>query len=172
MGLDLEPWEPEETVGKLWHAWASGFDAPQDFAEQSVALPEVAGRITVLFRGLGGAPSVEIRPAAIQTSHHRIGWRRMNRKQEVGYPGFFNPGNQFRLFIIDSQIMNFKIMQRLYLNIPHIHLDAKHFRRHPACTLPCLLHERMSLHIIPKPAQSQNNHHQDSRQYFDYSPLH
>ncbi|RCW80458.1 nitric oxide reductase activation protein NorD [Paracoccus lutimaris] len=76
MSLDLEPWEPEETVGKLWHAWASGFDAPQDFAEQSVALPEVAGRIAVLFRGLGGAPSVEIRPAAIQTSHHRIGWRR------------------------------------------------------------------------------------------------
>jgi nitric oxide reductase NorD protein len=76
MGLDLEPWEPEETVGKLWHAWASRFDAPQDFADQAVPLTEVASRIAVLFRGLGGAPSVEIRPAAIQTSHHRISWRR------------------------------------------------------------------------------------------------
>lgn len=76
MGLDLEPWEPEETVGKLWHAWASSFDAPAEFADQAVTLPEVAGRIAVLFRGLGGAPAVEIRPAAIQTSHHRISWRR------------------------------------------------------------------------------------------------
>ena len=76
MGLDLEPWEPEETVGKIWHAWATSFDAPQDFADQSVTLPEVASRIAVLFRGLGGAPSVEIRPAALQTSHHRISWRR------------------------------------------------------------------------------------------------
>lgn len=76
MGLDLEPWEPEETVGKIWHAWATSFDAPQDFADQSVTLPEVTARIAVLFRGLGGAPSVEIRPAAVQTSHHRISWRR------------------------------------------------------------------------------------------------
>ncbi|MFO1164681.1 MAG: nitric oxide reductase D protein [Paracoccus sp. (in: a-proteobacteria)] len=76
MGLDLEPWEPEETVGKLWHVWASGFDAPEDFTDQAVALTEVAGRIAVLFRGLGGAPTIEIRPAAVQTSHHRISWRR------------------------------------------------------------------------------------------------
>lgn len=60
MGLDLEPWEPEETVGKLWHSWASGFDAPQDFADQAVTLAEVSPRLAVLFRGLGGAPSVEI----------------------------------------------------------------------------------------------------------------
>ena len=41
MGLDLEPWEPEETVGKLWHVWASGFDAPEDFTDQAVALTEI-----------------------------------------------------------------------------------------------------------------------------------
>lgn len=76
MGLDLEPWEPEETVGKLWHVWASGFDAPQDFADQAITLTEVSARLAVLFRGLGGAPSVEIRPAAVQTSHHRISWLR------------------------------------------------------------------------------------------------
>ena len=26
--IDFEPWEPEETVGKLWHAFASRLDAP------------------------------------------------------------------------------------------------------------------------------------------------
>ena len=40
MGLDLEPWEPEETVGKIWHVWASSFGAPQDFEDQAVALTE------------------------------------------------------------------------------------------------------------------------------------
>jgi len=54
MGLDLEPWEPEETVGKIWHVWASSFGAPQDFEDQAVALTEVSGRIAVLFRALGG----------------------------------------------------------------------------------------------------------------------
>ncbi|WP_028713151.1 nitric oxide reductase activation protein NorD [Paracoccus sp. J55] len=76
MGLDLEPWEPEETVGKLWHVWASGFGAPQEFEDQAVALSEVSGRLAVLFRGLGGGAAVEIRPAAAQASRHRIGWRR------------------------------------------------------------------------------------------------
>ncbi|MEF9604061.1 nitric oxide reductase D protein, partial [Paracoccus sp. PXZ] len=76
MGLDLEPWEPEETVGKLWHVWASGFGAPQEFEDQAVALSEVSGRLAVLFRGLGGGAAVEIRPAAVQASQHRIGWLR------------------------------------------------------------------------------------------------
>nr|WP_010393289.1 nitric oxide reductase D protein [Paracoccus sp. TRP] len=76
MGLHLEPWEPEETVGKLWHVWASGFGAPQEFDDQAVALAEVSGRLAVLFRALGGGASVEIRPAAARSSAHRIGWLR------------------------------------------------------------------------------------------------
>ena len=27
--IDIEPWEPEETIGKLWHAFASRLDAPK-----------------------------------------------------------------------------------------------------------------------------------------------
>ena len=76
MGLDIEPWEPEESVGLIWHKWASGFDAPADFQDQAVALSEIAGRLAVLFRGLGGHPSVEIRGADDQVSTHRLGWRR------------------------------------------------------------------------------------------------
>ena len=73
---EIEPWEPEESVGKLWHAYASRLDVAPEYPEARVALKDVAGRISVLFRGLGGDPSVELRAAADRVSRHRIGWRR------------------------------------------------------------------------------------------------
>lgn len=76
MSLHIEPWEPEESVGKIWHQWASRFDAPQSFVEAEVALDQVLPRLSVLFRGLGGDPSVEIRAAEDRASPHRISWRR------------------------------------------------------------------------------------------------
>ncbi len=72
----FEPWEPEETVGKLWHAWAAGFDAPEIDLETAIRLEDEIGRLSVLFRGLGGAASVEIRPCTRQLSGHRLSWRR------------------------------------------------------------------------------------------------
>lgn len=72
----FEPWEPEETVGKLWHAWAAGFDAPPASPEAAVHLEDETARLAVLFRGLGGSASVEIRPCPRQISGHRISWRR------------------------------------------------------------------------------------------------
>jgi nitric oxide reductase NorD protein len=74
--IDIEPWEPEETVGKLWHAFASRLDVPEVHDAAAVGLDEVAGRLAVLFRGLGGEASVQIRPVADEISHHRLGWRR------------------------------------------------------------------------------------------------
>ncbi|MDO6520354.1 VWA domain-containing protein [Shimia thalassica] len=74
--IDFEPWEPEETVGKIWHSFASRLDAPEVHDGAAVALSEVAGRLAVLFRGLGGNPSVELRPVADEVSHHRLSWRR------------------------------------------------------------------------------------------------
>ena len=76
MGDHIEPWEPEECVGKLWHAFASRLDAPVEHADAAVGLDEVAGRLAVLFRGLGGDPAVEIRPAAVAASRHRVSLRR------------------------------------------------------------------------------------------------
>lgn len=73
---EIEPWEPEESVGKLWHAYASRLDAPPEYPEARVALEDVSGRLAVLFRGLGGCAAVEIRPAADRATRHRIGWRR------------------------------------------------------------------------------------------------
>ncbi|MCW3784011.1 nitric oxide reductase activation protein NorD [Defluviimonas salinarum] len=74
--IEFEPWEPEESVGKLWHALASRLDAPKAHDEARVDLSEVAGRLAVLFRGLGGAPSVEFRPARDEVSHHRLSFAR------------------------------------------------------------------------------------------------
>ena len=74
--IDFEPWEPEETIGKLWHTLASRLDAPEVHDGAAVDLSEVAGRLTVLFRGLGGSPGVELRPVSPEISRHRLGWRR------------------------------------------------------------------------------------------------
>lgn len=73
---DLAPWEPEESVGKLWHAFASRLDAPPAHDAARVTLAEVQGRLAVFFRGLGGDPSVELRPVAEEESRHRLSWRR------------------------------------------------------------------------------------------------
>ncbi|QGX98359.1 VWA domain-containing protein [Roseovarius faecimaris] len=73
---NFEPWEPETTVGKLWHDWASGFDAPLVSPEAAVRLEDEVGRLAVLFRGLGGAASVEIRPCHRKLSEHRLSFRR------------------------------------------------------------------------------------------------
>lgn len=73
---NFEPWEPETTVGKLWHDWASGFDAPLVSPEAAVRLEDEVGRLAVLFRGLGGAASVEFRPCHRRLSQHRLSFRR------------------------------------------------------------------------------------------------
>jgi nitric oxide reductase NorD protein len=73
--LDLEPWEPEETIGKLWHAYASRLDAPRAHDEARIDLSQVGGRLAVLFRGLGGDPSVEIKAVADEVTAHRLSFR-------------------------------------------------------------------------------------------------
>ncbi|UES41746.1 nitric oxide reductase activation protein NorD [Roseibium aggregatum] len=82
--IDIEPWEPEETVGKLWHAFASRLGAPEVHHGAAVGLDEVGGRLAVLFRGLGGAHSVELRPVAQEVSRHRLGFlRRLGTEAET-----------------------------------------------------------------------------------------
>ena len=70
--IDFEPWEPEETVGKLWHAFASRLDGDPVHDGARVHLSQVSGRLAVLFRGLGGDPAVEVKPVAEEVSHHRL----------------------------------------------------------------------------------------------------
>ena len=74
--IEIEPWEPEETVGKIWHRFASRLDVPEVHEGARVGLAEVGGRLAVLFRGLGGDPSVEIKPVMEETSQHRLAFLR------------------------------------------------------------------------------------------------
>jgi nitric oxide reductase NorD protein len=82
--IDFEPWEPEETVGKLWHAFASRLDAPEVHHGAAVDLSEVGGRLAVFFRGLGGGHAVEIRSVSAEVSRHRLGFlRRLGTEVET-----------------------------------------------------------------------------------------
>jgi len=82
--IGFEPWEPEETIGKLWHKFASRLDAPDAHEGAAVDLSEVAGRLAVFFRGLGGNPAAELRATPDEISHHRLSWR---RRLGTGYDG-------------------------------------------------------------------------------------
>ncbi len=96
-GIDIEPWEPEETVGKLWHTFASRLDAPPVHHGAAVDLSEISGRLAVFFRGLGGDPTVEIRPTAPETSRHRLKWRRRLGAEAEALPRASFDGEALRL---------------------------------------------------------------------------
>lgn len=82
-GIDIAPWEPEETVGKLWHALASRLDAERTHDGARADLKEIGGRLAVLFRGLGGKPSVELKAVLPEVSQNRVGFlRKLGAAQE------------------------------------------------------------------------------------------
>ncbi|MBK9080431.1 MAG: VWA domain-containing protein [Hyphomicrobium sp.] len=74
--LEFEPWEPEESVGKLWHSFVSKLESPGHFGDVAATLEETRGRLGILFRGLGGARDVELKAASAEESQHRMSWRR------------------------------------------------------------------------------------------------
>jgi nitric oxide reductase NorD protein len=88
--FEFELWEPEESVGKIWHAYASHLDAPPAFEEAAVTLDEMHGRLAVLYRGLGGRTDVEIRAASLQESPHRLSKRRAlgQSAERIARPSF------------------------------------------------------------------------------------
>jgi nitric oxide reductase NorD protein len=75
-GIEFEPWEPEESVGKLWHAFASRLDAPTAHESAAVELRDLSGRLAIFFHGLGGPAGAAIAAAARETAAHRLSWRR------------------------------------------------------------------------------------------------
>lgn len=75
--------EPEETVGRLWHRLVGERPTLPTHPEAAVAFADVARRLGVLFRGLGGLASVEIKAAEAAVSRHRLGFRqRLARDDE------------------------------------------------------------------------------------------
>ncbi len=75
--------EPEETVGRLWHRLVGEKATLPRHAEAAVAFTAVARSLGIVFRGLGGLASVEIKPAEEAVSTHRLTWRqRLGRDDE------------------------------------------------------------------------------------------
>jgi nitric oxide reductase NorD protein len=95
--IDIEPWEPEETMGKLWHELASRLDAPSSHDGARVNLAEVGGRLAVLFRGLGGNPATEIKAVGEEKSHHRLSFLRRLGNDAERLPRASFDGESLRL---------------------------------------------------------------------------
>ena len=72
----LKIFEPEETVGNLWHQVAGDLDSAPAFPEAQVPLERVRDQLSVTFRGLGGSALAELRAAPLEASRHRLSWRR------------------------------------------------------------------------------------------------
>ncbi len=72
----LKVFEPEETIGALWHRLAGDLDAAPTFPDAQIQLEEVRDQLAVTFRGLGGSAVAELRPAPLESSRHRLSWRR------------------------------------------------------------------------------------------------
>ena len=47
--IEIAPWEPEETVGKLWLLIASRMDPPPRYPEAAVSFEDMRGRKLLLF---------------------------------------------------------------------------------------------------------------------------
>ena len=71
----LDLMEPEETVGNIWHDLVTKPDGALAYPDAVVALDQLRTSLLFLFRALGGAGSVEIAPAPLTRSQHRIGAR-------------------------------------------------------------------------------------------------
>lgn len=68
----LDLMEPEETVGDLWHDFASGIGAVERFDHAAVTLARNRSSLLLLFRALGGGGSVELVEAPSVRSTHRL----------------------------------------------------------------------------------------------------
>ena len=67
--------EPEEFIGGLWHDLVGGGSQIAHFPDAGVRFDEIARRLSIVFHGLGGSASAEIKAAAPEVSQHRLGLR-------------------------------------------------------------------------------------------------
>jgi nitric oxide reductase NorD protein len=93
----LDLMEPEETVGKLWHDYASGIGARPVFSDAAVDLATLRPSLLVLFRALGGNAGVEIVEApVVPYEHRRTIKRRIGTGRETQHVASFD-GEHLRL---------------------------------------------------------------------------
>lgn len=111
----IEPWEPEESVGKIWHVFASKLAPSQEHDGARVDLAEMRGRISVMFRGLGGNPAVDVKPVAPEASGHRLGFLQRLSAPEERSPRASFDGEALRLPHSLAVFPNRELNAKLYL---------------------------------------------------------
>jgi nitric oxide reductase NorD protein len=67
--------EPEETVGWMWHRWVGDAASYRRHPDAAATLGEMRAMLAVLFRALGGEKGVRIVPASGVAQRHRLGLR-------------------------------------------------------------------------------------------------
>ena len=65
-------WEPEEAVGRWWHRWAGAAASYPSYPQAQVRLEDHLPRLSVFFRGLGGAGAIRLTAGAASDSRHRL----------------------------------------------------------------------------------------------------
>ncbi|GLR83239.1 hypothetical protein [Azospirillum oryzae] len=68
----LEFFEPEETVGRLWHRLIGGRSSYPHHPEAAVTLESMRPRLAVFFRALGGDRGVRLAAGTAAVSGHRL----------------------------------------------------------------------------------------------------
>jgi nitric oxide reductase NorD protein len=68
-------WEPEESVGEIWHDLVRDVGAEPHYPESAVAFEEMRGPANILFRALGGPEGAEILPVATNVAASRLSAR-------------------------------------------------------------------------------------------------
>ncbi len=93
----LDLMEPEETVGGLWHDWASRQGAAARHADAAVNFDSIRASVSALFHVLGGPAWIEIVPAPAAASGHRLPrLRRLGAARETIHAADFD-GERLRL---------------------------------------------------------------------------
>ncbi len=84
MGFNI--FEPEETIGELWHRIiARPTDLPA-FPEAAARFSQCDGRLGVFFRALGGDPGIDLKATTRESTKNRLGWF-----QKLGHSAFLVP---------------------------------------------------------------------------------
>ena len=89
--------EPEETVGKLWHDMASRLGEETSHSDTAVSLSDIRTSLALQFRALGGAHNVDIDEAPPVRTTHRRSLRRRLAKGADSLPRPSFDGERLRL---------------------------------------------------------------------------
>jgi nitric oxide reductase NorD protein len=81
-GLHLRPWEPEETIGTLWHRLVGDRPSALPPAAPVVTLAAMRVRMGIMLRGLGGDPGAGFAVLQADEARHRRSFL-----QRIGHAG-------------------------------------------------------------------------------------